>query len=68
MNTETKITVCRDTRDNFILELAIDCNAGAIITFDKDLLIIKKYMNVSIFTPIEFLRMMENDCRTLPLK
>ena len=51
---ETNINICRDNDDNYIIEAAVKVNADAIITGDKDLLVLKKYNNVSILSPREF--------------
>lgn len=44
-----------DPADNVILETAIEHDADYIITGDKHLLKLKKYQNVKIVTPKEFL-------------
>lgn len=51
------INVCRDPKDNFILELAQTCKADYIITRDKDLLVLpnKRWKNTKIIKPEEFL-------------
>jgi putative PIN family toxin of toxin-antitoxin system len=38
----TKINICRDAKDNYLLALAIDSKADFLITGDKDLLSIKQ--------------------------
>lgn len=52
-----KITVCRDPKDNFILELAETAHADFIITRDKDLLDLpnQKWKNAKIIKPETFL-------------
>lgn len=40
--TKSKITECRDAKDNFLLELALDSKADYLVTGDKDLLILKQ--------------------------
>ena len=47
--------ICRDKDDDDKLECAIMCNADFIITGDDDLLVIRKYENISIITPKEYL-------------
>jgi hypothetical protein len=37
----SRVTVCRDLKDNYLLALARDSNANFLITGDKDLLEIK---------------------------
>jgi len=46
--------VCRDPDDLMILGLVAPGNAGAVVTGDKDLLIIKKYKKARIMTPRAF--------------
>ncbi|MCB1192274.1 MAG: putative toxin-antitoxin system toxin component, PIN family [Leptospiraceae bacterium] len=48
------IELCRDTKDNFLLSLAIDSKADFLITGDKDLLTIKKFQMTEILTYTEF--------------
>lgn len=52
-----EVKVCRDPKDNFILELAETCKADYIITRDKDLLDLpdKTWKNARIVKPEEFL-------------
>ncbi|MCL4550295.1 MAG: putative toxin-antitoxin system toxin component, PIN family [Bacteroidetes bacterium] len=46
--------ICRDKDDNNILETAVAAKANVIISGDKDLLVLKKYKNISIISPREF--------------
>lgn len=46
--------VCRDPDDQMILGLVAPGNADAIVTGDKDLLVIKAYKNAQIMTPRAF--------------
>lgn len=50
-----KIKICKDPQDNFLLELAEECNANYIISGDKFVLELKKYKNTHIISPKEFL-------------
>lgn len=50
-----RINVARDVDDNRVLEVAVTSNSKYIITGDKDLLIIKRYKNIEILSPKEFL-------------
>jgi len=52
---KTKINICRDTKDNFLLELATDGKADFLITGDNDLLSLKKIEKTSILTIRDFL-------------
>jgi hypothetical protein len=51
----TETVLCRDNKDNFLLNLAIDSKSDYLITGDKDLLIIKKVQNTKILTIKELL-------------
>ncbi|GAC1307604.1 MAG: hypothetical protein NVSMB24_19780 [Mucilaginibacter sp.] len=55
ITTTKSIRICRDPKDDKYLELAVACNASAIITGDKDLLVLHPYENISILTPVGFL-------------
>jgi putative PIN family toxin of toxin-antitoxin system len=50
-----KIAVCRDPKDNMILELAVSGKADLIITGDADLLVLHPFCNIPIITPKLFL-------------
>lgn len=50
------VHVCRDPKDDRILELAINGNATYIVTGDDDLLVLNPFRGVEIVTPAEFLR------------
>jgi len=47
---KTQLSLCRDIKDNFLLNLAFDSNANYLITGDLDLLILKKVHNTKICT------------------
>lgn len=51
----TKITACRDPRDDKFLELAVSGQATHLITGDKDLLALNPFRGVRILTPDDFL-------------
>jgi putative PIN family toxin of toxin-antitoxin system len=48
------ITVCRDSRDNIFLELAIAGNAAAIVTNDTDLLVLHPFREIPILSVNDF--------------
>lgn len=50
-----RVMVCRDTKDNMILELAINGEADYIVTGDKDLLVLNPFRNIQIKTPADYL-------------
>jgi uncharacterized protein len=52
---QEKIEECRDPKDNKFLELAINGKATAIISGDKDLLVLHPFRSISIFTVSQFL-------------
>jgi predicted nucleic acid-binding protein len=47
--------VCRDPNDDVVLECAVVSGAQAIVTGDKDLLVLDPYDGIRIVTPAEFL-------------
>jgi len=52
---KTIINLSRDSKDDFLLSLAVDGDATHLITGDKDLLVIKKIKKTKILTIKEFL-------------
>ena len=52
----TKIEVCRDPKDNFLLSLAVDGNADFLLTGDKDLLDLIKFGKTTITTISDYLK------------
>ncbi|WP_026452314.1 putative toxin-antitoxin system toxin component, PIN family [Aequorivita capsosiphonis] len=55
----SNIKICRDTKDNFLLNLAVDGKADYLITGDKDLLVLKEIENTKILTYADFIIEME---------
>ena len=51
----SNILLCRDEKDNFLLNLAIDGNADYLITGDKDLLVLNKIKKTEIITISDFI-------------
>ncbi len=51
---DTPCSLCRDAKDDYLLEMAIKSNADYLITGDKDLLVIAKIEQCSIVSIIEF--------------
>ena len=49
------IIVCRDPKDDKLLELAVSGTADFLVTGDKDLLVLNPFRDVEIITPREFL-------------
>lgn len=52
--------VCRDPKDNSILDTGHFGKADFILSGDKDLLVLKKYKGIPIISPKEFLTFLEN--------
>ncbi len=53
--TET-ISICRDPKDNHILELAVSGNADVVVTGDADLLVLHPFRGIAILNPQGFLK------------
>jgi len=51
----TRVSVCRDPKDDKLLELAMDGGADLIITGDKDLLVLSPFEGIPIITPLDYL-------------
>lgn len=49
-----QIDVCRDPKDNMILELAVDGKADCIISGDDDLLVLNPFRRINIMSPRSF--------------
>ena len=47
------VTVCRDIKDNMILETAVLGGCECIITGDADLLVLQSYKKIDILTPAQ---------------
>lgn len=52
---KSDIKICRDEKDNFLLNLSVDSNADFLITGDKDLLILEKIETTKIIAFSEFI-------------
>ncbi len=55
VNIKSDVNICRDEKDNFLLNLSIDGKADYLVTGDKDLLVLKVIKNTQILTMAEFL-------------
>ncbi len=51
------VTICRDPKDNFLLSLAKSSHAHFLVTSDKDLLVLKRFMKTRIIAIKEFERL-----------
>lgn len=50
----SKVEICRDEKDNFLLSLSKDSNANFLITGDKDLLVLEEFEKTKIVTITQF--------------
>ena len=50
-----KIEVCRDPKDNKVLEAAVEGRADAIVSGDEDLHVLHPFEGISVLTPRAFL-------------
>lgn len=57
IDVKTKVKICRDPDDNFLLALAKDGKANYLITGDKDLLELEKFATTSIIKMNDFLEL-----------
>lgn len=57
INVDTRVNICRDPKDNFLLALALDSSADVLITGDSDLLEIEQIGRTRIMTMTNFLEM-----------
>ena len=51
--------ICRDPKDDMVIECAVLSGAKFIVTGDKDLLAVKDYEGILVLTPREFLQLQE---------
>lgn len=47
--------LCRDSRDNKFLALALSCKVEVLISSDNDLLILNPWYGIPVLSPVEFL-------------
>lgn len=59
IDVKSEIKMCRDEKDDFLLSLAHDGSADYLITGDKDLLVIEKYINTKIVKISDFEKLIE---------
>jgi uncharacterized protein len=53
---KSRVNLCRDSKDNFILALAKDSKATHLITGDQDLLVLKEFEGTRIITIADYLK------------
>lgn len=56
---KTFVRLSRDTKDNFLLSMSIDCSADYLITGDPDLLVVKEFGKTKILTMVEFRKIID---------
>ncbi len=49
-----KVDICRDKKDNFLLEVALEGKGDYLITGDEDLLVLKTFHSAKIIRPKDF--------------
>jgi uncharacterized protein len=57
IHVKSKVDICRDPKDNFLLSLSKDSKADYLITADNDLLVIKEFEETKIVTMQGYLNM-----------
>ena len=61
ISVDVRIAVCRDSKDDKFLELAVGGHATHIITGDSDLLALNPFQDIQILTPKAFLELRSLD-------
>ena len=56
-----RIEICRDPKDNMVLEAAIAGEAQVIVSGDEDLLTLDPFRGISIVSPSKFLEMLDRE-------
>jgi predicted nucleic acid-binding protein len=56
-----RTAVCRDPKDNKVLEAAVAGGGDVIVSGDEDLLVLNPFEGIPIVGPAEFLAMLEGD-------
>ena len=49
-----RVTICRDRKDNFLLEIAQEGKADYLVTGDDDLLVLDSFHSTRIIKPADF--------------
>ena len=58
INPQRKLSICRDTEDNMLLECCLEARARFLVSGDKDLLDLRDLpFNLKVLTPRQFLEM-----------
>ena len=56
----TRLSVCRDAKDNMVLEAALAGRATYVVSSDQDLLVLDPFRGIHIVAAAEFLRALRN--------
>jgi len=54
-----KVSSCRDKKDNFLLEAALEGKADYLVTGDKDILVLNPFHSTKILKPKDFEKMLK---------
>ena len=54
IDVKSKVDICRDTKDNFLLSLSLDGKADFLLTGDKDLLVLNPFKKTTILSITDF--------------
>jgi len=60
INVTSQIDLCRDQKDNFLLNLSVDGKADYLVTGDKDLLMLEKVNKTRILTYRELIKIVKS--------
>ena len=55
-----KIQICRDSKDDMLLELAVGGRADLLVSSDEDLLVLNPFRSIPIVRSFEFLQRLED--------
>ena len=55
-----RIEVCRDSKDDMVLEAAVTGRADAIVSTDEDLIVLSPFEGIPVLGPAEFLARLES--------
>ncbi len=56
VDVKSKVDVCRDPKDNFLLALAKDSKANFLLTGDKDILALRKFGRTTILKIVDYFK------------
>lgn len=54
VDVKSEVSICRDSKDNFLLSLSLDGKADFLLTGDKDLLILNPFKKTAILSISDF--------------